>query len=278
VAGFEIKMMGLMFRRAPGIEAVAFAGCGVFSALSLGCGESNAPNGEGGAPSAMPGGAGGGSMAGSAGGIAEGGSAGSAPADAGIDASGGVSGSGGSATPPGCPEPNPAPANDAQKVVIQSVHFGRSEIVLQNISDTDQTLVGGRLGWQWCNAPDYWNVVIGEADVVLGPGDTYAFRLLREDGRLRPLYPGDDPFDANELGIYTTTGAFMTSDLMAAFVSWGEGSSGNSRENVASMANLWVFGQRVEIQPGHAGFIATGPADRGDGYTSVPGRCLPANP
>jgi hypothetical protein len=217
--------------------------------------------------------------AGFAGSAADSGAGGNAPVDAGMDASGGSSASGGSATPAGCPEPTPTPASGTeQKVVIQSVHFGRSEVVLRNISDTDQTLRGGLQGWQWCNAPEYSAIILAEEDVVLGPGETYEFVLFRQGVGVRELYPGDDSFDANELGIYTTTGAFMTAALMVAFVSWGEGSSGNSRENVATMADLWDFSQRVTIEPGHAGFIATGPADRGDGYTSVPDRCLPANP
>jgi hypothetical protein len=257
---------------------VALAGCCVFSALSFACsGVSNPPNGAGGSPSTAPAGAGGMNTAGSAG-VAGGGAAGRAPVDAGADASGGSSGSGGNAALPGCPEPTPTAATDDQTVVIQSVHFGRSEVVLRNISDTDQTLAGGLQGWQWCNAPEYSAVILTEEDVVLGPGDTYQFVLFRPNVGVRALYPGDDSFDANELGIYTTTGAFMTAALMTSFVSWGEGSAGNSRENVASMAELWTFGERVEIEPGHAGFIATGPADRGGGYTSVPDRCLPANP
>lgn len=205
-----------------------------------------------------------------------GGGASGAPADAGLGASGGSSVSGSDTTPPGCPAPTPTRAKSDQNVVIQSVHFGRSEVVLRNISDTDQTLLGGLQGWQWCNAPEYSSVIFSEEDVVLGPGDTYPFILLRQG--VRALYPGDDPFDANELGIYTTTGAFMTAELMVAFVSWGQGSAGNSRENVATMADLWDYGERVEIQPGHAGFVATGPAHRGEGYTSVPERCLPARP
>jgi hypothetical protein len=181
------------------------------------------------------------------------------------------------ATPAGCPEPTPVAATPDHPIVIQSVQFSRSEVVLRNASQTTQTLAGGRRGWQWCNIPDYWNVKLAEEDIVLEPGDTYKFNLIREDGRIRPLYPGDDPGDVNELGIYSTTGSFMTADLIEAFVSWGAGSDFGSRESVAVQGRVWTNAERIEIEPGHAGFIATGAADRGAGYTSVPARCLPEN-
>jgi hypothetical protein len=80
------------------------------------------------------------------------------------------------------------------------------------------------------------------------------------------------------VAIYNTTGSFMTAELIEAFVSWGGGSNFGSRESVAVQGEVWTNSERIEIQPGHAGFIATGAADRGAGYTSVPARCLPANP
>jgi hypothetical protein len=163
-------------------------------------------------------------------------------------------------------------------IVIQSIHFARSEVVLRNVSQTTQTLAGGRQGWQWCNFPDYWNVQLAEGDIVIEPGGTYKFTLINENGGVRALYPGDDPNDGNELGIYSTTGSFMTGELIEAFVSWGAGSNFGSRESVAVQGLVWTNSERVEIQPGHAGFIATGAVDRAAGYTSVPARCLPAGP
>jgi hypothetical protein len=41
------------------------------------------------------------------------------------------------------------------------------------------------------------------------------------------------------------------------------------------MGDKWDFGSRIPIEPGHAGFVATGAARSGDGFTSVPDRCLP---
>ncbi len=150
--------------------------------------------------------------------------------------------------------------------------------MLQNVSRTPQTIVGGLNGWQWCNVPDYWNIVLVEEDVVLAPGETYTFHLIQRMRTTRVLYHGESDSDVNELGIYTTTGAFTNPLLMAAFVSWGAGSTYESREYVASQAEKWTAGERVAIQPGHAGFVATGNARRGAGFTSVPARCLPASP
>ena len=199
-----------------------------------------------------------GSGAGRGGGTSLGGTPGNDIADAGVDAGEAASGAGGgTATPSDCPEPTPVAATPDHPIVIQSVQFFRSEVVLRNASQTTQTLAGGRRGWQWCNIPDYWNVTLAEEDIVLEPGDTYKFTLIREDGRNRPLYPGDDPGDVNELGIYSTTGSFMTADLIEAFVSWGAGSNFGSRESVAVQGRVWTNAERIEIEPGHAGFIAT---------------------
>ena len=60
-----------------------------------------------------------------------------------------------------------------------------------------------------------------------------------------------------------------TAAYMLAFVAWGEGGNPQSREPTAVMANLWTGSERVEITPGHAGLIATGPSDRGAGYSEV---------
>jgi hypothetical protein len=214
-----------------------------------------------------------------------GGTGGGSPEDAGLSsidagggAAGGGAGGGGAGTgsvPAGCPEPTPTPARPAQAVVIQSVHFGRSEVVLRNVTNTPQTILGGRQGWQWCNIPGYFNIVLTDADVVLGPGETYKFQLQERSGTNRPLYDGQDEADTNELGIYITTGAFNSSELIEAFVSWGAGSLRETRESVANAADIWVYGDRIEIAPGHAGFVATGDARRGSGFTSVPDRCLP---
>jgi hypothetical protein len=177
--------------------------------------------------------------------------------------------------PAGCPEPTPIAA-EGQVIGIQSVHFGRSEVVLRNVSQRTQTIQGGDQGWQWCNIPGYFNVVLDERDIVLAPGETYTFSLIERGGLPRPLYNGEASEDTNELGIFTLPGSFNNPELVEAFVSWGEGSAFETRESTASMGLKWSFGSRVEIQSGHAGFVATGDATSGDGFTSVPGRCLPS--
>jgi len=178
--------------------------------------------------------------------------------------------------PEDCPTPNPIPAPDGdQIIVIQSVHFQRGEIVIRNVSSDPVTITGGEMGWQWCNFPQYNSIVL--EDLVLEPDQTLALRMVNQFRYWR-LYPGAEG-DPNELGIYITTGAFNNSELIRAFVSWGAGLRGG-RESVAVTALLWTNQDRVEIQPGHAGFIITGRADEGSGYTSVPARCLvlPPNP
>lgn len=259
--------------------------------LSIGCGgTSNNPNGITGRPGGQGGSGGATGGAGGAGGSSRGGTGGRAepsggsssvtPDAGGVD-QGGAAGTttvgGGTDEPPvpeGCPEPTFIPA-PGQVIGIQSVHFGRSEIVLRNVTDQPQTIIGGRQGWQWCNVPGYWSVVLPAVNVELAPGQTYAFRLIERDLTQRPLYDGSDAADTNEVGIYTTTGAFNNATLIEAFVSWGQGSQFETRESVASMGNKWNYGSRVSVQPGDAGFVATGDAMSGDGFTAVPDRCLP---
>jgi hypothetical protein len=262
----------------------------VVAAAGLACGEVSSPGSveRGGTTSS------GGSSGAGAGRAGQGGSGGTpdagggAPSEGGADA--GTSGSGGTAGGPGVPAgcPTPAPvAVPGQVLAIQSIKFSDEndpedsppEIVVRNVSDSSVTIIGGREGWQWCNVPAYWALTEGE-DVTLAPGDTYFFIPYYNLGGPRPLFRGDDDQDTNELGIYPTTGSFDEADKILAFVEWGEGSYGDSRQSIAVMAGLWTFGETVTIGPNDAGFVATGPTNRGAGYTGVPARCLvrpPAN-
>lgn len=249
--------------------------------IALGCSETtDNPVGQGGrAGSAMGTGAAGSAGSSGSGGTSMGGSGGS-ERDAGPETGSGNGGSGPFMYPDGCPAPNAIAAPDAieeQTTVIQSINFDTSEIVIRNISSRPVEIEGGQMGWQWCNIPGYDLLVL--EDVTLQPDETLAFYLVQNGMVVRPLFSGDDVGDPNEMAIYTTTGSFMSAELMTSFVSWGAGHNGG-RESVASMAGVWAFGERVEIAPGHAGFIITGRADLGSGYTSVPERCLvhPPNP
>ncbi len=200
------------------------------------------------------------------------------PPDAGPETGTGNGGSSGAFMyPADCPQPNAIPADGQQSLVIQSVNFNTSEIVVRNVSSDDLTIEGGQMGAQWCNIPAYDFVAF--EDVILEPGRTLAFYPIQNGNALRPLYPGDDAQDPNEFVVYRTTGSFDEPDLVAAFVSWGLGDP-DGREATASMGNKWVFGDRVAIAPGHDGFIITGNANEGDGYTSVDAHCLvtPPNP
>lgn len=249
---------------------------------SCACGEisSPRPSGVGGSRAAGSGGesSGGGGEAGSAN---EGGtsSTGGSDSDAGLSDSGNEGGSGGTPDfmyPSGCPQPSPEPSDPEQSIAIQSVDFTTSEIVIRNVSSRAIEITGGPQGWQWCNIPFYDHLL--DADLVLEPDQTLAFRLtLEENGRVVPLFAGGDEDSANEIGIYIGPGGFTTATSIAAFVVWDDSIQG-SRETVAAGAFLWNYNERVEIQPGHSGFIATGPTDVGSGYTSVPARCLVAPP
>jgi hypothetical protein len=125
--------------------------------------------------------------------------------------------------------------------------------------------------------PAYWAITEGP-DVTLEPGATYAFVPYYNQGGPRPLFRGDDPQDTNELGIYPRPGTFDEADQIMAFVIWGEGSASDTRESIGVMGGFWTFGQKIAIGPSDAGFVATGPTNRGDGYTGVPARCLVAPP
>ncbi|MEY2930074.1 MAG: hypothetical protein RL033_823 [Pseudomonadota bacterium] len=179
--------------------------------------------------------------------------------------------------PSGCPVPAPV-AVPGQSIAIQSINFDTSEVVLRNVSTQDVTITGTRQGWQWCNVPAYW--YLSEVNVTLRPGQTFAFLPNYNQSGIRQLFRGDDGFDTNEMGIYTVSGSFNNPELIRAFVSWGEGAQLETRESVGVQSGLWTLGERVEIGPNDSGFIATGPTDRGAGYTSVRARCLvaPRNP
>jgi hypothetical protein len=172
-----------------------------------------------------------------------------------------------------------------QQVAIESIRFTSevdpdgvpSQVVIRNVSTSSITITGGRQGWQWCNVPAYWTLTEGP-DVTLAPGRTFAFVPNYNLGGPRPLFRGDDPQDTNELGIYPVSGTFDEADKILAFVSWGEGSLGDSRESIGVMAGLWTHEETVAIGPNDAGFVVTGPTNRGSGYTGVPARCLVAPP
>jgi hypothetical protein len=210
----------------------------------------------------------------SAAGRGNGGSGGAVAPDAGAEAgAAGAGGSSGSAEQPvlpaDCPTINPIPAA-GQSIVVQSVNFTTSEIVLRNVSDAPVTILGDRTGWQWCNFPAYW--AINEAgDVELSPGETFSFIAIYNTTGAREFDP-----EGGELGIYTATGSFTTADLMRAFVSWGDVIP--QRESTASSAGLWAFGDRIEVEESSAGFVLVGEADRAAGYQAVRAACLAAPP
>lgn len=263
----------------PLITAVACAGYFAVSCFGFACGEviEEPPSGVGGsAGSAGSGGGGGtGAAASGSGGSGASGAAGSATTEPDAGAGGGMGGSGGSGGfqyPSGCPVPNPIAATPTQRVALQSFNFITSEVVLKNISSTTQIIAGDRLGWQWCSFPSYWNIA-PQGDVTLSPGETYKFELINNTQGVWPL-----PVEGSELAIYIESGTFDEPDKMVSFVSWGDGLASAGREYVATLAELWTLGQRVELNAGDSGFVAIGPSNEASGYDGVPLRCLVAPP
>jgi hypothetical protein len=177
---------------------------------------------------------------------------------------------GSSALPADCPVPAPIGVPD-QTVAIQSINFATSEIVLRNVSDTDQTVLGGRVGWQWCDWPMYWDLTESADNVVLAPGKTFSFIALYNTSGPVQLFA-----EGGEMAIYTTTGSFNDAEFMVSFVAWGEIDA--KRESFAVTKDLWTFSERIETQPDAAGFVATGLTKRSASYRSVRAACLRAPP
>jgi hypothetical protein len=245
-------------------------GCGEISASPAGGDAGRAGSASGG--SAGLGGSAGRAGSASGGSAGRGGSAGTeGELDAGIGA-GGTSDAGagtGNTLPPDCPVPSPV-GQPGQIIAIQSVNFETSEIVLRNVSDENQTVIGGRQGWQWCNYPHYWNVTDGDS-VELAPGETVSFIAINNQSGPVSLLA-----DGGEFAMYSTTGVFEESEFILAFVAWGD--IVPVREPYAVSAGWWTFGDLVDVRPGHAGIVATGSTKRGEGYASVRAACLAAPP
>jgi hypothetical protein len=217
----------------------------------------------GGPGGASAGGAGG--SAGSAGG-GGGGSAGSSGQAGSAGSSGGMGTGGSGGRPAGCPVPAPIPV-PGQTIAIQSINVTNSEIILRNATSTTQSITLGRQGWQWCAYPRYWSFTEQDASVELAPGETYSFIAVNNQSGAVTLFP-----DEGEMAIYSRPGVFAEPEYMQGFTAWGEVQA--FRESYAVMKGLWIFGERIQIASGHAGFIATGATDRASGYTSAPARCL----
>ncbi len=191
--------------------------------------------------------------------------------DGGAGAVAGASSQGGSGgLPPDCPLPTPIPVA-GQVIAIQSVNVDTSEIVLRNVSRTNQSIQIGRQGWQWCSYPRYWAILDEEAVRVLAPGEILPFIAINNTSGVAPFFAGE-----GELAMYPQTGVFEEYEFMQAFVAWGEVQA--FRESYAVQKGLWAYEERIQIRSGHAGFIATGPTNRAAGYTSVRAACLVVAP
>lgn len=173
---------------------------------------------------------------------------------------------GSSSRPEGCPEPAPMPAS-GQAIVIQSLNVMTAEIILKNASSSPQSINLGRAGWQWCEFPRYWSLSEVDGVLELGPGETYSFFAINNQSGQPELVAAE-----GEMAIYNRIQAFDDYDAVEAFVAWGDVQA--YRESYAVQRGVWTYDERIEIAPGHAGFIATGQTDLASGYTSAPARCL----
>jgi hypothetical protein len=192
------------------------------------------------------------------------GAEGGAASDAGTSGAAGAGGSG--QRPPGCPEPNPIPVAN-QKIAIQSMNVETGEIVLRNPTSTPQSIILGRAGWQWCAFPRYWSLSDQDTVLELAPGETFSFLAINNQSGQPEFIP-----EEGEMAIYTRIQAFDDADAMESFVAWGDVQA--YRESYAVTRGVWTFDERIQIDPGDAGFIVTGETDRASGYTSAPARCL----
>jgi hypothetical protein len=237
-------------------------------------GSSNNPNGisTGGTSAGRGGGAG---TAGRGGDTSSGGSGGSAMVDAGSEGGSGGSSDGGasmggssgsSGRPEGCPEPNPIPVAN-QTIVLQSINFDTSELILRNPTSTPQSIRLGRAAWQWCAFPMYWSLSDENTVIELAPGETYSFIAVNNQSGPIQLAP-----EEGEMAIYTNSQDFNDYDTMESFVAWGDVQA--FRESYAVQRGIWTLEERIEVGSGDAGFIVTGQTDRASGYTSAPARCL----
>jgi len=125
----------------------------------------------------------------------------------------------------------------------------------------------GRAGWQWCEFPRYWSLTDEDTILDLAPGETFTFVAINNQSGQPQLVP-----EEGEMAIYNRIQAFDDYDAMEAFVAWGDVQA--YRESYAVQRGVWTYDERIEVAPGHAGFIATGETNRASGYTSVPERCL----
>jgi hypothetical protein len=158
-----------------------------------------------------------------------------------------------------------------QTFVIQSINFVNSEVVVVNATDEDQTLPAS---WEWCSAntlyaPPAYGFITQGVELVVPPGGTIAIDV---SNGATPATVIELLASSGEFALYNSTGGFQQPQNIEAYVTWGAG--GGGRENVASMQGVWVFNERVEMEPGHTGIIAAGRSDRATGYRSVPRGCL----
>ena len=148
-----------------------------------------------------------------------------------------------------------------QNVAIVRVRFdpdNSADVLLQNISRNHITYAAQR--YQLCNGAGNC-VYLGETQPLeLDVGGLVALRIpntLPSGGELAVvLNEADVPFTCD------------------AYVAWGNGATSRSFESMASsQLPLWKTGERIVVQPGDTGFVASGDSNSASGFLS----CNPGN-
>lgn len=177
----------------------------------------------------------------------------------------------------GCPKITPEPL-PGQRWAIVALNIVGSELIVQNVSGTTQTLT---VGHQWCAPTEYERLLPfiagvpdAEQEEVFEAGEILRVPLTKTDAReIRVTLERE----GGEIALFPRDGTFDESDEIMTYMSWGEGQPLGvlSRQSVAAGAFIWPLGTHVAITQNWGGIVAVGPTDRPSGYQSVPVGCLP---
>ncbi len=166
----------------------------------------------------------------------------------------------------GCPIGDPQPAA-GQTLVIVKLNLDRGLATLRNTSAQQQVLSADA---QLCQEP--FCVFVSDDPVALAPSQELEVDMSTFGILALSFFPA-----GGEVSLHD---AFDVADpaTLRAYVAWGTGGSGGpegtGKESDAVAAGFWEQGERITIEAGHAGFVATGPSQRSEGYASAPDSCF----
>lgn len=180
-----------------------------------------------------------------------------------------------------CPTENGSTSANAINtggIIIQSINFATSRVVLKNVTAGDKTISN----WVLCfGPPTYLN--IPDATVVPDGG---TLTLVVGSGPCGGMQPGEVCVsggftipNTGELGLYIDTDYAMPASIRT-YVRWGalDGTTSSVRQMVADQADLWpgtsAANDFVPICGTHDGFVATGDVTSALGYASADVTCF----